>query len=414
MILNIIELTNYLLLSTYINYIGIIVYIPQRKLTKKKIISMLITSILLFLINTYFQSIYTIFLIFILFIIYYQLNYPQNIKLSLSSALIVVSFLFIINIAVNSILSISILNNLIELIISFLLTILFRNKIKFLVQNTKNIILTTYLVLSVCLIALLSKSTVQEQLIQNAIIFIILITLLTLTIIKSQELEQIEKENKELQKYIKTIEQSIIDYRKIEHEHKNKLIIIKNLVKENEKELKEYLDYLINEPISIKSKYLTQLKYIPITMIKNFINYKINVLEKYRAKIELFVGEELQMINPEKVSVVEINNINTIIGIILDNMIDSIVKTKEKLVSINIYIDKNTIHILLANNIENRIDLNKISKIGYSTKGTTRGVGLSLVNDIIKSSKKLELETRIEDNFFIQHLKIKNINKYLK
>ena len=60
------------------------------------------------------------------------------------------------------------------------------------------------------------------------------------------------------------------------------------------------------------------------------------------------------------------------------------------------------------------IEINKINKIGYSTKGQKRGIGLSVVNDIIHSSKNLELETTIEDNFFVQHLKIKNINKYLK
>ena len=100
--------------------------------------------------------------------------------------------------------------------------------------------------------------------------------------------------------------------------------------------------------------------------------------------------------------------------IMLDNMIESIEQTKDKLVSINIYIEKNIIHILLANNIEKSLKLNKINKVGYSTKGEKRGIGLSLVNDIVKSSKNLELETKIEENFFVQHIKIKNINKYLK
>ena len=56
----------------------------------------------------------------------------------------------------------------------------------------------------------------------------------------------------------------------------------------------------------------------------------------------------------------------------LDNIIESIEKTKEKLVSINIYMEKNIIHILLANNIENYLDLSKINKLGYSTKGEKR------------------------------------------
>ena len=89
-----------------------------------------------------------------------------------------------------------------------------------------------------------------------------------------------------------------------------------------------------------------------------------------------------------------------------------------RLADIVYYIENGSIQnlqdILFANNIENYLDLSKINKVGYSTKGEKRGIGLSLVNDIVSASKNLELETKIEEQFFIQHLKIKNINKYLK
>lgn len=414
MLYNIIKLTTYILLLLYINYIGTIVYNPKNKLTKKQIISMLVLSILLLLINTYFEKIYIIFLFYILCIIYYKINYKNNIHLSLYSTLITLITIFISQSIVTSIINASIINNFLIIILSFLITRILQKQIKILVHSTQNIVLINYLLLNFYLIYIIIKSIIQKQLLQHAIIFIILTTFLTILIIKEQKLEKLKRENKELQKNVKTADQTITGYRKASHEYKNKLIIIESMINPKDKELKKYIDYLINESIIIKNKWLNDLKFIPFPIIKNFVNYKINVLEHNNAKIELFIGEELEKINSEKVSIIDINNINTIIGIMLDNMIESIENTKEKLVSINAYMDKDVIHILFANNFENNIDLIKINKLGYSTKGHQRGVGLSLVTDIIKSGKNLELETKIEENFFIQHLKIKNIGKYLK
>ena len=111
----------------------------------------------------------------------------------------------------------------------------------------------------------------------------------------------------------------------------------------------------------MKNKWLNYLKFIPFPEIKNFINYKMNILENKNAQIELFVGEELNNINPNNVSITDINNIDTIIGVMLDNMIESIETTENKLISINIYIDKNSLHVLLANSIEKTIDLKQIN-----------------------------------------------------
>lgn len=414
MLYNILELFNYLLLSLFINYIGKIVYISKKNMRKKQIISTIVLIILLIFINNFFQKSYLVFLLYVIYIIFYKITYKNNISLSLYSTFIAITIPFVINIITNLFIQNIPLLNLLTIILSFLILIILKKKIIVLSYNVKNITLINYLTINLYLIYIISKSIIGRQEIQNTIFFILLTTLITLLILKEQELDKIKKETKELQKYTKLEEQVITSYRKEEHEYKNKLIIIKGMIKEKDKELQNYIDYLIEESIPIKYKWLNKLKVIPFPLIKNFINYKMNILEQNNAKIELFIGEELKKIDPEKVNMICINNINTIIGIMLDNIIESIEKTNEKLVSINIYMEKNIIHILLANNIENYLDLSKINKLGYSTKGEKRGIGLSLVNDIVKSSKNLELETKIEEKFFVQHLKIKNINKYLK
>lgn len=250
----------------------------------------------------------------------------------------------------------------------------------------------------------------------NVIILVlsILITIIIILNIKqNNEIKKLRKENKELYKYSKTNEELITKYRMKQHENKNKLIIIKGMVPKTNKEALEYLNYLIKEDRKIKNKHLNELKYINCVSLKNFINYKINILEEKHTKIELFISEELKNINFKDLKISYLNKLYTILGVMLDNIIDEMDKVDNKLVSINIYITKNIINIELANTYKGKINLKKINKLGFSTKGKEHGVGLNIVKRIIKNTKNLQLETKIEDNFFIQHLKINELEKYL-
>ena len=408
-----IELISYTLLFLYIIFIGIIIYNPKTKLSKKQIISILVLLNLLILIKNYFVKELIFFFFFILCTIYYKITYKNKINLALYSTL-VLNIILIISKLILNLFFYQKNFNLIQLILSFVITLILRKKIILLTRNyrlIKNTSLISFFAINIYSLSIINNPKLVN--IQNILIIIILSTIILLLIIIEEKFEYLKRTNQELVQYNKSIENDIASYQKAQHEYKNKLIIIKSMINDNKK-LIEYVDYLIDEPIILKNKWLNYLKFIPFPEIKNFINYKMNILENKNAQIELFVGEELNDINPNNVSITDINNIDTIIGVMLDNMIESIEITENKLISINIYIDKNILHVLLANSIEKPIDLNQINTLGYSTKGKKRGVGLSIVTDIIKANKKMELETKIEENFFIQHLKIKNIKKYLK
>ena len=407
-----IELISYTLLFLYIIFIGIIIYNPKTKLSKKQIISILVLLNLLILIKNYFVKELIFFFFFILCTIYYKITYKNKINLALYSTL-VLNIILIISKLILNLFFYQKNFNLIQLILSFVITLILRKKIILLTHNyrlIKNTSLISFFAINIYSLSIINNPKLVN--IQNILIIIILSTIILLLIIIEEKFEYLKRTNQELVQYNKSIENDIASYQKAQHEYKNKLIIIKSMINDNKK-LIEYVDYLIDEPIILKNKWLNYLKFIPFPEIKNFINYKMNILENKNAQIELFVGEELNDINPNNVSITDINNIDTIIGVMLDNMIESIEITENKLISINIYIDKNILHVLLANSIEKPIDLNQINTLGYSTKGKKRGVGLSIVTDIIKANKKMELETKIEENFFIQHLKIKNIKKYL-
>lgn len=223
------------------------------------------------------------------------------------------------------------------------------------------------------------------------------------------KMESLTRHYQEIFEYSKANEELLNNYKMQIHENKNKLLMIKGMLDDSVKNTSKYIDTILKEINDNKNNnnyWLTELKYIPLSGIRNFINYKLIKLKDIGAEIEVFVSSELENINPTFLNEQEYNQLSTILGVILDNMIDSINETKEKLISINIYLEDNKIQGEFVNSFSGEIDLSRLNEIGYTTKGERRGVGLPLVANIIKINDRFECYPKIMDNFFIQHLNI--------
>lgn len=222
--------------------------------------------------------------------------------------------------------------------------------------------------------------------------------------------ESLTKHYQEIFEYSKTNEQLLNNYKMQVHENKNRLLMINGMLDGPKKEVKEYIKELLaemNDDKSTDNYWLTELRYINLTGVRNFINYKLRQLKDLGAEIEVFVCSELQKINVTSLSDKEYNQLTTILGVILDNMIESVTNTEEKLISINLYIENNEIHGEFVNTFSGEIDLKRLNEIGYTTKGEQHGVGLPLVAKITKTNTRFQCQPSIMDNFFIQHLTIK-------
>ena len=157
--------------------------------------------------------------------------------------------------------------------------------------------------------------------------------------------------------------------------------------------------------------WLTELRYIPLAGVRNFMNYKLIQLREIGAEVEMFISSELGKLDASVLSDNEYNQLSTMLGVILDNMIESVSKSEKKLVSINLYIDGNKVHAEFANNFSGSVDLTRLKELGYTTKGDKRGVGLSLIEKIIHMNDRFDCKPRIMDDFFIQHLTIKIVSR---
>ena len=198
------------------------------------------------------------------------------------------------------------------------------------------------------------------------------------------------------------------------HENKNKLLMINSMLEGPKKDVKKYVSTILNEMKDNQNTtnyWLSELKYIQLPGVRNFINYKLTQLKELGSEIEIFVSSELETIDTFSFGEKEYNELSTILGVILDNMIESIKEVDEKLVSLNIRLENNTVNFDFVNSFSGNVELNRLNEIGYTTKGEQHGVGLSLLSKIIKDSNRFECIPEIMDNFFIQHLIIKLPNK---
>ena len=194
-----------------------------------------------------------------------------------------------------------------------------------------------------------------------------------------------------------------LDYRKEIHENTNHLLLIKSM--DYKEDIKTYVDHLLGNKNCNSKYWMKELNYLHFPGIKEFLNFKLNELYNMGASIELFISDDLD--NIYDINMSSFYDLTTILGILIDNIKDCIMNMDSKLVSIQFYLDDDILHWEFVNGIEKDVDVNSIFRKGYSTKGKNRGVGLSIVSDIISRNPSINCCPRVIDNFFLMDVSFK-------
>jgi len=413
-------------------YCYLVSYIILQK--EQKNIKKIITAFIPFLIMYYcilclLDSIYAIFFSGICSYLFIKIIFEENNFMSLFISLVIHTLKIIIKILLLSIIDkdeILLINtyitldwtafyiNLFTLVLAVIFIFLLRTKIRKFVKyisSLKNrqliLLIAAYINFIVIIVYQPPENVFSFQNITDFLIIFAITAIAALNISSEKKMELLTNYYNEIFEYSRANEELLTHYKMQVHENKNKLLMIKGMLDGPKKNLKRYVDEIIEELNDQNNNYwLTELKYIPLAGVRNFINYKLIKLKELGADIEVFVSSELEKIDASSLSDKEYNQMTTILGVVMDNMIESVIETQEKLVSINIYFDGDKIHAEFVNNFLGKIDLSRLNEIGYSTKGDQHGVGLPLVAKIIKMNDRFECKPQIIDNFFIQHMTI--------
>lgn len=250
---------------------------------------------------------------------------------------------------------------------------------------------------------------------ENKICLMLYLALIAMLLLGTLVVDYREKKNAawgkrliELYEYAKESDAVITEYRMALHESNNTLLAIKGMLGGNADEIRDYVDNAIKKRrnITVPKDNFGALNYIPVPSIRYFLSGKICAIKDIGSSVELFISPEVVKIK-DYVGMVDCwNDLYIVLGVVLDNVINSLKEAPDKLCSIQIYLESTILHFEFANTFNDTANVRKIAKTGYKTKNVNHGVGLSLVDEVLKEKKYYSLETDIVDNFFVQKLKI--------
>ena len=301
-----------------------------------------------------------------------------------------------------------------------LLTIILRKSLKKLINynlstNKKIIVMSsiTLVMLAIFFYNLIKTFEFNNNIITYLVIIVMLICILLYLFKQKIENEKISKKYDELLDVMKSYESDIEEQRTLRHETKNEFATIKCKLqdKEDNKTIIEYIDSVIGEKEKAGSTKYSKFKYLPSNGLKGFFYYKFIEAEKKGINVSINISKQIENSFLKDIETKDFKDLARIIGVYLDNAIGASSTSEDKKLGIEMYLIKEKIEIIITNTFNNEINLDKIGKESFSTKGKHRGHGLLLVNKILSENNMFEAKNEIRGNIYIQSLKIKDNKK---
>jgi len=173
----------------------------------------------------------------------------------------------------------------------------------------------------------------------------------------------------------------------------------------NNPEALEYINNIVKEQKSPGVKNISNLKDIPKGGLKGLLYYKITVAEGKNVTLSIDVSKRATKYL-KKLTANDNKTLCRYMGVFIDNAIEASESSKEKSVVCEIYEKNQKLFIAISNTFSGNIDLSKITKYGYSTKGKGRGKGLYLINKMNKTNETFKLQNAIINNYYVQTITV--------
>lgn len=241
----------------------------------------------------------------------------------------------------------------------------------------------------------------------NVIIIVTFITVLVVFFIDNNKYQNLLKEYDSLFEYIQTFEDSIDKINLSNHEFKNELVVLRSYINESKKKKAlNIIDEIIVENKKQDSNILNSIKNIPKGGIKGLFYYKIIVATNKKLNINLDISKTIKP-KIKRLDLDQLKLVCNLIGIYLDNAIEAAEESKKKLIGIELYTIDDKLNFVVSNTFKSeKIDLEKLSRNGYTTKGKNHGRGLYLAKKLISKVDWIKPDTKIVNNMYVQKIMI--------
>ena len=323
--------------------------------------------------------------------------------------------------------STNIVVSLISLLFSYIpITKRFYSKALVLMDNIKNKKVTLIIFVSIIIVNLLLgsvyyKVNILTLMIINTsfVLFIIFIVYKILDeqnklLIQTNKTLQYKAENDALINNLNEYEKLADQHRILNHENKNQLSAIKQMVTNNDDTVLEYIDNLLKTKIPDDESLLSKTKRIPSGGLQGIIYKKMLLMKKEEIKCTLNISRELKNLDFKKLGIDTNVELCKIIGVFIDNSIDEVRELKEKIIDIELYAEQDKFCIGVTNTFGKHKDFSKLDEVGYTSKGDGHGYGLSLVRDIISNNKRFENTRLVTGKYFTQVIKVSDMGEEIE
>lgn len=235
----------------------------------------------------------------------------------------------------------------------------------------------------------------------NAGMVIFVVFSLIYVIYNKFQRQAMEDKYNETMEYVLRYEKIINDQGKKNHEYNNQLMVIKGYARNPEK-LLDYLDLVIDEHKTGQNYTIKQLGFLPEGGIKGLLYHKLSKMKDNNIKYYLYVDQDLKNKDSDCFDLKTYRDFTKLLGVFLDNAIDATLKSEEKEIEVELKDKDDYLLLTISNTYDKNIDINKVGKLGFTTKGVGHGFGLSIVKDIAKTNSEIETFSSKEDDKFIQ------------
>ena len=251
--------------------------------------------------------------------------------------------------------------------------------------------------------------SVQQNLFFFAIYVVILFILISLVIymtIKRMQITQKEKELESFKTYVASLEQINQDMRKFKHDYMNILTTMRHFIDDKNYDGLEsyfYMNILHTEQNEeLQNIALSMLNRLEVASLKGLLTTKLLQAQAQEVQMQVEIVEPIDSIPVNDIQ------LNRMCGIIIDNAIEASIQTVEPMVRLAFIQLEESILFVCMNNYDTAtqpdLKIHKIYQESFSTKAKGRGLGLSILRQIVNESPNLRLNTKIQDDLFVQEL----------
>lgn len=419
------------LITTITLYIaGTIIFGKSKNTTLKNILAILVCTTLITIIFINMNEILKTILMCTIFTMVFKIIFKSNISKSVLMSIIYIIILMLSDLLVLLFLIVilqmpketiytsfagSVLGNICTNIIMLLIIYLLRKPLKKLLgysfSTNKKIIIVSIITIIITVyffFKIIAGYKVNNSVITYLMCMVAFITILLTLYREKIENESIIKKYDELLDVMKTYEIDIENQRTLIHENRNELMTIRSkaIDKNASKEFIEYMDSVIGDKVSTSISKYSKFTHLPSNGLKGFFYYKSMEAERRGIKVSANVSKKIENSFLKDLDTKTYKDLARLIGVYLDNAIDASEKSEDKKLGIEIYLIKENIKIIITNTFSNDVDLSKIGKERYTTKGKNHGHGLLLVSSILHNNNRFIAKTKVDQNLYIQELTI--------